>query len=73
MCVVPQDVHGLGIGDVLKVLPINLHDLKEQRKSTYPSLHCASVEAERNISHKRTSARGGERCESPGASPGPPA
>lgn len=29
--VVPQDVHGLGYGDVLQVLPVDFHDLKQQQ------------------------------------------
>ena len=28
MCVVPQDVHSFGVGDVLKVLAVDLHDLE---------------------------------------------
>lgn len=34
--VVPQDVHGLGDGDVLQVLPIDLHDLKQQQDMSEP-------------------------------------
>lgn len=36
MRVVPQDVHGLGDGDVLQVLPIDLHDLKQQKNVSEP-------------------------------------
>lgn len=29
MCVIPQNVHRFGDGDVLKVLTVDLHDLKQ--------------------------------------------
>ena len=33
MCVISQDVNCFGEGDVLKVLTIDLHDLKQEMKS----------------------------------------
>lgn len=36
MCVVPQDVYGLGDGDVLQVLPVDLHDLEQQQDVSEP-------------------------------------
>lgn len=35
VCVRPEDVHRFGDGDVLKVLPIDLHDLEQEACTTH--------------------------------------